>query len=450
MRILFIFLTILNLTFAFEWQITQIAEGYGLERGFITLDSYSHPHIAWRNCRRHPLPLFWAYLIRDSWYIINPPCSSGEWPNYPALLNLRLGSDNYPHLIYIRDTFFYHMWLSDTLCAGAANENGWTYERVDTASYYTTEYTGFALGRYNTLHFVHSYHKSPWLKVVYLKKEGASWEREVIDSVDERYIIYETRLISDRFDRPHISYQIDSVVPVGERYAKIKYAHFDGNSWHYEWVDTLGPACLSLYRGAAHDFTLDRQDNPHFVIEGGCGSINDTTMYVYKTDTIWKFKYFVCDEFNKSLRIKTDAREREMVHILLYVFGQPHMMYYLIWDGEFKVDTIPFEDRDAMWDFVLNSLNLPHLAAYSFHPQPSIIWYIRGYEGGAIGEGFSSSQKRISTFKLPKEKEGSLYDAKGSLVSQDFWEKKTFPRCLFVNFRGRQKKAKIYKNSLNY
>ena len=168
--------------------------------------------------------------------------------------SLALDSNDNPHISYYDD-------VNDDL-KYAYYDGSWHLETVDSNGDVGI-YTSIDLDNNNNPHISYWDYTNGNLKYAFF---DGIWNIEVVD--DTGKVGPDNSLALDSEGNPHISY-FDSTSE------DLKYAYYDG-SWHVETVDSYGDA------GRNTSLTLDRNDNPHISY-----SASSQLKYAYYDGTSW-------------------------------------------------------------------------------------------------------------------------------------------------------------------
>jgi len=164
--------------------------------------------------------------------------------DYGGAISLALDSQDRPHISY-------HQWTPEDLMYCHWDESQWVIELVD-----DEEDCGLlnsiALDSSGYPHIAYKHYisgESMDLRYAYKDEEG--WHTEVVDD-EHQFQGTRCSLVLDSQDHPHISYQDSSN-------RTLKYAHWDGNKWIVEEVDSF-----TVYPGVEEtSIAIDSQDRPH-------------------------------------------------------------------------------------------------------------------------------------------------------------------------------------------
>ncbi|MEE9457663.1 MAG: hypothetical protein V3W11_10990 [bacterium] len=249
-----------------EWYITTVDDDgpVGMMCN-IALDGDDRPHVVYwnRGGLAESRSLRYAYYDGNDWDITD--VEAGNAGQYG---DIAIDASGHPHVSYNKC----FDWIT---CRGQlkyARFDGarWHVEVVDDSGY-AGLHTSIALDSGGRPHIAHREHLSGLTgNLKYSYYDGSSWHTTIIDDgVDPGYC---TSIAIDSRDNPHISYRYEDNYNHDTR---VKYAYYDGSSWHVETVDTSGTGT---------SIALDYSDRPHISY-----TVSDTKdlKYAYKDGGRW-------------------------------------------------------------------------------------------------------------------------------------------------------------------
>jgi hypothetical protein len=198
----------------------------------LALDSLDRPHVAYWDgeFQGEPHDLKHAFFDGVSWSaeIVDSPGDVGR------CAAIALDSHGYPHISYYDQT-------GVTLKHAAWDGSRWRVTVVDNVEFIGFNFrTAIAVDSRDRVHIVYSayhYQAPDWYgRLKYAIFDGSAWTVQVVDQSLPNRDFRVPALAIDPQDQPHASYLIYyNVEPIT---ADMKYATFDGLSWHTEFVDT--------------------------------------------------------------------------------------------------------------------------------------------------------------------------------------------------------------------
>jgi len=224
------------------WHVETV-EGYGGRFGefsSLALDAAGHPHIAYTNTGTGWGELKYAYHDGSAWH--KETVDDGDGGDVGAYLSLALDENDHPHISY-RDRD------NETLKYAHHDGSQWHIETVD-ANGNVGYHTSLALDSIGHPHI--SYQDKDNKALNYASYDGTEWHIERVDN--HLWAGEYTSLALDSDGRPHIGYYGD--VCLLECEYSLRYAYYDGSTWHKEYVDTGA-------RFTNTSLALDARDQPH-------------------------------------------------------------------------------------------------------------------------------------------------------------------------------------------
>ena len=184
----------------------------------------------------------------------------------------------------------------------------------------------------------------------YARYDGSSWHIETVDNAPGEVGTYSS-IALDTSDKPHISYGACRS-PYGYN---LKYAYYDGSSWRIETVDyALGQFDLDT------SIALDTSDNPHISYSN---ESNFDLKYAYYDGSYWQIE--TVDTEGSGTSIALDASDNPHISYC----GAINRLKYAYYDGSSWrieiVDTSAGSDDFTFTSIALDALDNPHISYYN-------------------------------------------------------------------------------------
>ncbi len=169
----------------------------------------------------------------------------------------------------------------------------WVIEIVDSASQ-VGGYASLALDSNNNPHI--SYQDRTNYELKYARYDGSSWHIEVAGS-QGGYLATGTSIALDSNNRPHIAYFDDHT-------DRLFYAHFNGTAWQYATIATLYSAYISYLHPS---IALDSNDRPHVVCCYYRYNVSQDLKHYFFNGSTWDNQTILSDAgFSPSIAIDTN------------------------------------------------------------------------------------------------------------------------------------------------
>ena len=186
--------------------------------------------------------------------------------------------------------------------------NNWAIQAVDDRG----DYLSMAIDNNGNLHVSYCDFSNYDIKYAYF--DGNQWHKNTVDSMNaDEPALPHGRYVSiavDNENRPHISY-------FDYENWTLKYAQYNGNQWHREYVDLAGNI------GFDSSIAVDDNNNIHIAYKGG--QTQGNLKYAHHNNTGWHI-----ETVDRSERIG------EWASIALNSSHNPHISYYDFPNGNLK------------------------------------------------------------------------------------------------------------------
>jgi hypothetical protein len=269
----------------------------------------------------------------------------------------------------------------------------WKIETVDRTddSKGTGMYSSLVIDKAGTPHI--SYLAPSAGGVKYATRKGNSWETTTVSGSRDTW---RTSIDLSPEGYPAFSYA-DNAWNIGD----LKFAHWDGKTWHWEYIDKPRNGLTDIRRiGLYNSFKFDSDGNPHVAYNSAMvfgnlmyATIKNGAWTPVKVDT----KCWACDTgYNPSLALKTDGRAS-----IAYRTGKPYTILMFAEEGtdggwvKTEVDTGGFLGATGHFaSLALDSRGNPHISYYDDYGQKlryayrneSGTWFLETVDdGGNVG-----------------------------------------------------------------
>jgi MYXO-CTERM domain-containing protein len=303
----------------------------------LALDSSGNPHISYYDSTNYDLKYAsW----NGSFWVTETADSAG---NVGAFTSLVLDSSGNPHISYCDDsngTLKYAFW----------NGTSWHTETVGGG--HNVLCTSLALDPSGNPRI--SYFDLGYDDLKYASWNGTSWDTETVDSAG--IVGGESSLALDSSGNPHISYKYypDLTYTNGH----LKYASWNGSSWHTETVDSDGVV------GGFTSLALDSSGNPHISYYD---STNGDLKYASWNGSSWHTE-----------TVDSTGDVGRWTSLALDSKGNPHISYcdwtngdleYASWNGSsWHTETVDSTGDVGRWtSLALDSKGNPHISYYDYY-----------------------------------------------------------------------------------
>ena len=242
-----------------NWVI-QIVDRQGRLPASLAMDSADKPHIAYAIS-----DLKYASLNGSNWNIQDVRATGNTSHAF-----LALDKNDNPHILYEEG-----LWYQDekTIKYAAWNsDKGWNFQTVITNI--SSKIGNLALDSVGYPHFIYiTYYRI----LAYDSWNGAAWESQTVDS--NISIDSDGYFTLDRYDQPHIVYNIDSINFHSLFGGDLLYARWAGNKWDIQTV-------VNNTASGSGTVVLDSNDSIHISYAGHVHAANQSpTDIMYATAT---------------------------------------------------------------------------------------------------------------------------------------------------------------------
>ncbi len=326
----------------------------------LVLDQSDHLHFTYRAAGNSGL----MYAFNDGTDWVTETVASDQ--NVGGV-SLALDAGGLPHVSYYHSDGYRaprnltYAYAGDA--AQLAQGNAWQVEAVDEA--------GLVDGRLSlaldSAGLPHIAYVDLYRGLKYAWHDGSGWRTEVVDSTGT---VGFPSLALDGDGHAHISYCL--LHPDSSTCDDLRYASYDGFSWHIETVDATGGHYTSL--------VLDAQGRPHIAYTD---NVVMRPRYAYWDGSTWQIQTVgEPDGFASYTSLALDRTGRPHIGYEKYAppYGSSNFVH-TYWDGaSWQSDTLPVSAYGTASNLVLDEHDWPR-AAFVSGSSPSLLRY--GYYDGS-------------------------------------------------------------------
>ena len=313
----YVFLSIFMLLFASisvsagssdSWAIETVKNGIDKVVSIsMALDKENNPHAVY--CNGSNFDINYVYYNGTAWVIDILPYKGDL---YPSLALDKLGK---PHIIYPG----YH-----TISYASLSNSSWEVMDVDPTHNFESMFPSIALDSSGNPHisYVLLNNSCPTPDIIqYATLNNGVWH---IETIDKAGVAYSTSIALDSQGHPHVFY-------ISSDYSTdhLRYAWFDGENWHKETVDSAPSPSLEF-----DSMVLDSEGHPHICYENR--EYNEDYTNITKVDLKYAWfdgvswhKERIASGLSGSLALDSKGRGR----IAYSEFDNAHLIYAWF-DGE--------------------------------------------------------------------------------------------------------------------
>ena len=319
-----------------SWHYTMI-DGKNTGNGTsVAIDSDNRPHIAYQGIDGIKI----ARYDGDHWHNESIVPQKGDHHSN----SLALDSKDRAHIGYYDNAYEELRYLY-------YDGSKWQSEAVDSGGD-VGRYSDIALDRNDRPHI--SYYDSENTNLKYAHFNGSEWQITTIDQPEgeagDMNVGMYSSIALDSEGRPYISYY-------NWTSTDLKCAHFDGDGWKIETVDSQGDV------GKYTSIAIDSKDNPHIGYYDEISWNRGNIKYAYYDNNAWHTKVInsaVCYDDGISLALDS----LDVPHIVYYD-GEDNKLEYAIGHGDDHVDiTVDSYLGEGSVSLALDSFDRPHIGYY--------------------------------------------------------------------------------------
>lgn len=333
-----------------SWHIEIVENGSGRVNS-LALDAQGYPHISYFSSEKGDLVLKYAYYNGESWNI-----ETIENVNSSRCISLALDAEGHPHIVFYDPYEVNHNIDYGELKYAYHDEAGWHIETLDTSKYCSGPYY-FSLaldasGHPHIAYVFYDYQAIPsYSSLKYAYYDGVSWHFETVEKDDERSEVYIPSIALDTKGFPHILYYHDY-----RDQRVLKYASYDKEGWHIQTVDREERNYHKV------SLALDSRSLPHIAYISDYNNVY-TMRYAYYDGINWHFKTLETRSYCLSLAIDT----QDYPHIAYgYVDA---ILKYTYYDGQkWHIEVVDNEKYTTNFSSLrLDASDHPHIAYLGDH-----------------------------------------------------------------------------------
>jgi hypothetical protein len=229
------------------------------------------------------------------------------------------------------------------------------------------------------------------------------WTVELIDAQDQ--VGWWNAIATDASGNPHIVYQRT------DPYGKLKYAYYDGKTWHVEEVDD---------RGSTADIAVDQNGNPHISYYD---DLYNSLKYAYRDDLGWHTQLIDQDpqDAGAYTSIALDSFGHPHISYQGHRYVAPHNLKYAYYDGSHwniqVVDSSAFVGNTTSID--IDSADHPHIVYFDYYSQS--LKYAQ-FDGNVWQFSLSNALALTSSMELDNADQPHVSFAVGQELRYDFFD----------------------------
>ncbi|RLC72580.1 MAG: hypothetical protein DRI26_02670, partial [Chloroflexi bacterium] len=226
-------------------------------------------------------------------------------------------------------------------------EAKWEVETVDSGPYVGLDSVSLAIDSVNRPHIAY-YGGSSLLK--YAHFDGNSWHIETVDATGASG--WFCSLALDRWNRPHIAYRDINM-------GNLKYAWYDGNKWHIETVDASG-LVISF-----PSLDIDKAGYPHiaYVAHTSYEVRGEIVKYAWYDGTNWYIETVIAPSGTAYVSLDLDSAGLPCMAI-----GNSGVLQYACRRGtDWYIETVDASGYLGQWNsLALDSNDHPHISYFDW------------------------------------------------------------------------------------
>jgi len=321
-----------------QWNIETVdTTGTVGRKCAIAVDANGYPHISYRD-GTVGWRLKYAQWDGSNWQIAFVETTESVY----GVTSIALDGSGNPHIAFEKGILYggqlWHAWWDGS---------SWQQEGVDSLPYYgdAGEWSSIAFDTDGYPHIAYTYYYDGDCYIKHAYKDVSGWHRSVADSLIGDEFQYVSMAL-DNSNHPHISYYDWNVYD-------LKYAYWDGATWHIERVDTTGGV------GCHSSIALDSLGYPHIAYMDGT---NYGVKYARWDGSAWQIETVESNTgygFYTSLAL--DVNNRPHISSAEYMSD----LRFAYWDGsDWQIEVVDNTAGCGWTSLAIDGSGYCHIAYY--------------------------------------------------------------------------------------